>query len=334
LRYLPEKFLERLAKIVPPNKLDEVERSFNRKKPTTFRVNTLKAQAPQVLENLKEAGFQLGRVPWLKEAFILKGGRQKDLEETPEYKEGHIYLQNLSSMVPPLVLGPLPKEKVLDLAAAPGGKTAQMAARMKGEGWILAVDDNEVRLEKLKANLSRQGAVNVECLLANGAVVGNHRPGVFDRVLLDAPCSSEGRFFMQDARTFSYWKEEKVRKNAREQKRLMLSALRALRAGGVLVYSTCTFAPEENEGVLAWALERFGDAVELQPVSLPFSNVLQGLTSWEGRTYGESMRKARRILPTGEMEGFFVARILKKRDLPPQRQAARMAPDKASPTMR
>jgi len=316
MKGLPEEFLQRLRAIVPANRYDGVLRTFEHGKPVTFRVNTLKANVRDVLENLKQAGFKLGNVPWMKEAFLLQNRRQRDLEETAEYEQGRIYLQNLSSMVPPIVLDPRPGEKVLDLAAAPGSKTTQMAAMMANGGSITAVDDNEVRLEKLKANLVRQGVSCAECVHANGAVVGNDRPEAFDRVLLDAPCGSEGRFLTGIPRSYSYWRVEKVRKNAREQKRLLLSALRALCVGGTMVYSTCTFAPEENEGVLSWALERFPDAIGVEPVKLPFANTQTGLRVWEGKDYPEGVGRSVRILPTDSMEGFFVAKIFKRGSMP------------------
>jgi len=323
LKNLPEAFLQRLGNIVPTNRLQAVMRSFEKEKPTTFRVNTLRGGVRDVLESLKQGGFKLGNVSWMKEAFILQNKRQRDLEESDEYAQGRIYLQNLSSMVPPLVLDPKPGEQVLDLAAAPGSKTTQMAARMEGRGKILAVDENEIRLERLKANLARQGADGVECFLANGAVVGNDRPEAFDRVLLDAPCSSEGRFLLKESRTFSYWTVERVRKTARLQKRLVLSALRALKVGGTMVYSTCTFSPEENEGVLSWALKRFEGLVEIEEVGLAFPNAIPGLTTWQGGSMGGGLARARRILPTDTMEGFFVARLVKKASLPREEEPVR-----------
>jgi len=316
MKNLPEGFLQRLRLIVPANRYDAVVRTFDREKPVSFRVNTLKVHVRDLLESFKQQGFKTGNVPWMREAFLLQNRSQRDLERTLEYERGLIYLQNLSSMVPPLVLDPRPGEKVLDLAAAPGSKTTQMAARMNNEGMLEAVDENEVRIEKLKANLDRQGVAIAETIRVNGAVVGNDRPERYDRVLLDAPCTAEGRFFTGSPRSFSYWRAEKVRKTAREQKRLMLSALRALKVGGTLVYSTCTFSPEENEGVLAWALERFPEQVELRPVVLPFANTLPGLTTWEGKTYPEAVGQGVRILPTDVMEGFFVARMVKKSSLP------------------
>ncbi len=316
MKDLPSEFLDRLSRVVPANRYDAVVRTFDREKPVSFRVNTLKAQVRDLLESFKQQGFKTGNVPWMREAFLLQNRSQRDLERTLEYERGLIYLQNLSSMVPPLVLDPRPGETVLDLAAAPGSKTTQMAARMNNEGTLAAVDENEVRIEKLKTNLVRQGVTMTETIRVNGAVVGNDRPERYDRVLLDAPCTAEGRFFTGNTRSYSYWRVERVRKTAREQKRLMLSALRALKVGGTLVYSTCTFAPEENEGVMAWVLERFPEQVELQPVDLPFTNKTTGLVSWEGRTYPEMVRRGVRILPTDVMEGFFVARMVKRSSLP------------------
>jgi 16S rRNA (cytosine1407-C5)-methyltransferase len=316
MRTLPAEFLDRLGRLVPASHHDAVVRSFGRRKPVSFRVNTLKAAVRDVLESLKQAGFKAGNVPWMKEAFLLQNRSQRDLESTPEYEQGLLYLQNLSSMVPPLVLAPQPGERVLDLAAAPGSKTTQMAAMMGNEGSITAVDENAVRVERLKANLARQGVICAEAITADGAMVGGDRPEGFDRVLLDAPCTAEGRFLAGEPRTYSYWRVEKVRKTARLQKRLMRSALQALRVGGMMVYSTCTFSPEENEGVLAWALERFPDQVECLPVKVPLPNALPGVATWEGRAFPAGTTNGMRILPTDSMEGFFVAKLIKRASLP------------------
>ena len=138
VRVLPELFLARLKKIVPSQKLDTVANTFADPKPTTFRVNTLKANRNLVKEKLEREGFRLESISWYPEAFIVREGRLKDLEKTEIYKNGEIYVQNLSSMIPPLVLDPKPGEIALDLTAAPGSKTTQMASFIKAESKIIS----------------------------------------------------------------------------------------------------------------------------------------------------------------------------------------------------
>ena len=309
---LPEPFLERLRRIIPPQKWDETANTFTEPKPTTFRVNSLKASPEILREKLEHQGFRLEKVSWYPEAFILRSGRLRELQETEAYQKGEIYVQSLSSMVPPLVLDPKPGEAILDLTAAPGSKTTQTACLMKGEGRIIANDNNQIRFFKLKANVELQGAKNVELMMKPGELFGRDFPESFDRVLLDAPCSAEGRFQTREPATYHYWKPAKIKEMARKQKNLILSALRALKPGGVLVYSTCTFAPEENEGVLNWALEKMPGRISIEKISFPFSNTMPGLSQWEKESFPLSLRNTLRILPTSLMEGFFLARLRKQ----------------------
>ncbi len=288
-------------------------RTFDHPAPTTFRVNTLNASPEIVREQLASQDFTLERVPWYPDAMILRRGRLRDLQATEAYRTGAIYVQALSSMLPPLVLAPQPGESVLDIAAAPGSKTTQMSCLMRGEGRLVANDNNKVRFFKLKANIEQQGAAHVELTLLDGVVFGRQRPATFDRVLVDVPCSAEGRFQTSEPRSYRFWKPAKIREMVHKQKPLLYSAMQALAPGGVLVYATCTFAPEENEGVIQWALDKFGDAVALEPITLGCTNYTTGLTGWEQRTFHPSLTQTRRILPTDDMEGFFLARLRKRR---------------------
>jgi len=309
---LPDLFLEKLRKIVPVHLWDKTMRTFAEPKPTTFRVNTLKTSVHAAREGLVSSGFKLESVPWNREAFILRNKRQRDLEDTSLYAKGEIYVQNLSSMIPPLALGPKQGENILDLTAAPGSKTTQIACLMEGKGLITANDNNEVRLSKLKANIEKQGASNVLLLPAgDGGLVWRDHFEAFDRVLLDAPCSAEGRFLLDEPYTYRFWKKDTNRKMAKDQRRLFKSAFLALKPGGTLVYSTCTFAPEENEQVLDWAFQTFPEAIEMEPLSLSVPQSLKGLSAWEGTSFQPSVTRSVRVLPTTEMEGFFVARLRK-----------------------
>ena len=304
---LPELFLERLRKIIPSQKWDAIANTFAEPAPTTFRANSLKVSPEVLREKLEHQGFRLEKVSWYPEAFVLRSGRLRELQETEAYQKGEIYVQSLSSMIPPLALDPKPGERILDLTAAPGSKTTQMACLMKGEGRIVANDNNRIRFFKLKANVELQGAANVELSLRHGESFGREESESFDRVLLDAPCSAEGRFNVHEPASYKYWKSAKIKEMSRKQKGLILSAIRALKPGGTLVYSTCTFAPEENEGVLDWALGKFEGTLQIKKISLPFPNLMSGLIQWEGKSLNPSLRAAVRILPTPLMEGFFTA---------------------------
>jgi NOL1/NOP2/sun family putative RNA methylase len=308
---LPKAFLERLHRIVPADRLPGVLASFSEPPVTAFRINTLRAQPGDVRAELEAAGLRLHDVPWMPEAHFVEPEERAALLESKAYLEQRIYIQNLSSMVPPLLLDPQPGERILDLAAAPGSKTLQMACMMQNEGEIAAVELVKSRFFRLRDNLKAQGATNVRTFLRNGETVWRHRPEHFDRVLLDAPCSTEGRFRTDDPASYAYWSPRKTGEMVRKQRRLMFSAVQSLAVDGVLVYATCAFAPEENEGILQFVLDKFGDAVAIEPVDLPVPNRVEGLAGWDGRDYPPDVRHAVRILPDRLMEGFFAASLRK-----------------------
>lgn len=309
---LPELFLQRLKKIIPPEKWDEVLGSFSAPKPVTFRVNVLKASPEEVCRKLESAGFRAIPLSWCPGSFALSEGTMRALQSTDCYRSGEIYVQSLSSMVPALVLDPRPGETVLDIAAAPGSKTTQIAALMQGKGRLVANDSNRGRFFKLKAVVELYGARNVEISLKPGERFGRESPETFDRVLVDAQCSSEARFDPENPRSFGFWKLLKVREMSRKQKRLLLSGFLALKPGGVLVYSTCTFAPEENEAVLDWAAGKLAGHFEIEKIDLPVPNRMPGLWDWGEKKFQPGVRNSVRILPDDRMEGFFVAKIRKR----------------------
>ena len=310
---LPEAFLERLRRIVPAGRYAAVAETFAAPQATGFRVNPLRATVGAVVEELRAAGLRLHPVAWKDDAFWVAPEDRAALLASAPYGRQEIYVQNLSSMIPPHVLGAAPGERVLDLAAAPGSKTLQLAAQMQGEGELAAVEVVRGRFFKLRENLAAHGAPQVRTFLQDGMKVWRYRPEYFDRVLLDAPCSTEGRFRTDDPETFAYWRPRKIKEMAHKQRRLLYSAVQCLRPGGVLVYSTCTFAPEENEAVLDKALRTFGDALALEPLGLDFDNAQPPLDAWNGRVFRHDLSAALRLLPTPTMEAFFIARIRKRR---------------------
>lgn len=310
---LPDAFLERMKEIFPPAHFVRLMHTFTEKKPTTFRINTLKANRREIAGRLKQEGMRLERVPWYEDAFILRNCGKKELMEVALYKEGALYIQGLASMIPPLVLNPSANDIVLDLTAAPGSKTTQMAVMMENKGKIVAVELVKDRFFKLLSNLKEQGVINTQAVMGNGETTWFKYAECFDKVLLDAPCSTEGRFDTTNPKTFLFWKEKKIREMVRKQKRLLFSAIHSLKTGGSLVYSTCTYAPEENEGVVNWALTRFSGKLNLMKISLGIPNVMPGLNEWNKDKFLPEMCYSLRVLPTADMEGFFICLIHKKK---------------------
>jgi tRNA (cytosine49-C5)-methyltransferase len=308
----PPDFLQRLQSMVPSEKYSQILQALSKSRVTTLRVNTLKTTATELVPALAEAGFELQSVPWLPGAFILTAGTLFDLTTHPLYEAGHVYVQGLSSMIPAVVLNPQPGESVLDLAAAPGSKTTQMAVMMNNQGKIVANDTSTIRLFKLKANLERQAISNVEVRRGPGQDIWHWYPEQFDKTLVDVPCSMEGRFNAQKPKTWEDWSLFKVTTLAQRQQALLLSALFATKPGGQIVYSTCTLAPEENELVIEWLLRKFGDVVELEKVEVAGSPLSPGLSEWQGKAISPVVsQNVARIWPTTEVEGFFVAKLRK-----------------------
>ncbi len=310
---LPERFLARLREIIPPQNWPQVLASFGSVRRVSFRVNTLRSSVTDALAGLAAEGIEAEAETGFDNAFSVAADDKTALTRSRVYLDEDLYVQGLSSMLPPLLLAPRPGEKILDLAAAPGSKTTQLAALMENEGWISAVEVNKGRFHKLKDNLSRQEVRIAHTYLKDGSRVWRHVAEQFDRVLIDAPCSSEARFNMADPESYRYWSEKKIREMARKQGKLLFSAIQCLKPGGVLLYSTCSFAPEENELIVARAMKTFGDAVELLEVDLPFDNWQPGLTTWQNKKLANEISHCRRILPNERMEGFFLCLLHKRR---------------------
>lgn len=314
---LPEELKSRLGRIFPADIARATERTFI-ERPTTFRCNTLLGDSKDVLRELQRDGFTVRRLNWYGDGFILTNRSQRELAKLQIYKQGRIYLQSLASMVPPLILAPLPGERVLDMTAAPGSKTSQIAAMMRRRGELVACELDSIRFERLRHNMHLLGVSsendNYLSLVrgdANQLTIPS-QGGHFDRILLDAPCSAESRIVLKDRRTYGFWSISNIRKRSAEQLTLLRTAWNLLRPGGVLVYSTCTFAPEENEGVISKFLKDVtGAQIEAIP-QLPALRVLPGLANWEGLELHPGVKQTVRIVPSDDIEGFYIAKVRKQ----------------------
>ncbi|SEF90723.1 16S rRNA (cytosine1407-C5)-methyltransferase [Caloramator fervidus] len=303
---LPQELQDSLYENFEPGIVDKIFYGMAYEKLTTLRVNTLKYDILSLINFLKENNIKFDRVKWYRDALIIKNADERDIEKFSIYKEGYIYLQNLSSMIPPLILEPKEGDKVLDIAAAPGSKTTQMAAMMNNKGFILANEVDKIRAERLKYNLNLQGVKIAEVRIGKGEKIGEEYPEYFDRVLLDVPCSGEGIINVSEPKTYRGWSLKEVEKLSRLQKKLFESGYKALKPNGIMVYSTCTLNKKENEEVINWALDNFN--IKILSIEKFDSNFLNGLT----KGLNEELKKCIRVIPNQIYEGFFVCKIQKK----------------------
>lgn len=315
---LPEEFLTRLHKLVAPGTYEHIIQALSGTRPTTLRVNTLKSNPKDLISALERGGFGLTPVSWYKDAFILTGGTQRALSETSQYKNGELYVQSLSSMLPPLVLDPQPGDRVLDIAAAPGSKTTQMATMMQNRGEIVANDTSQTRIYRLKANMALQGATIAHVSRDDGRSIWKRYPEYFDKTLVDVPCSMEGRFQTNDPKSYQDWSVKKVKDLSHLQRWLLRSAVSATKPGGTIVYSTCTMSPEENEEVIDWVLEKERGNIIPEQVTLPGLHTDAAVLGWGTKVYDSALNTSARIYPTDLMEGFYIAKLKKVKSSVPQ----------------
>jgi 16S rRNA (cytosine1407-C5)-methyltransferase len=277
--------------------------------PVTVRVNTLKAGRDEIISELRNKNISFHVMPWFEDALILEGVSSKDCNDMDLIKAGKLYRQALSSMLPVVVLDPRPGERVLDLCAAPGSKTTQIAAAMQNRGEIIAVEAVKSRFYKLKSVCDLLGVENISFKVMDGRRYRCEE--MFDRILVDAPCSSEGRFKSGDKESFGYWSTRKIKEMVQKQRGLLLNASRLLKPGGTLVYSTCTFAPEENEGIVDWVLKKSQHEIRPEAISIPGVTAYPCLKVWEAKEFSAASGNGLRVLPGKDMEGFFIIKFVK-----------------------
>jgi len=309
----PVEWLERAEQILPPGHHAAFHASLREPRPTWLRVNTLRTGPEEAASALTESGFSVEAGPW-PEALRIPTEQRGEVLRHHLHREGFLYAQSLSSQAVSRALDPQPGEDIVDLCAAPGSKTGHIAALM-GSGCLVANEVSKGRSYKLKDVLFRLGAMNHEGLdvrvrTGDGVRFRGHRDS-FDRALVDAPCSGEGRFHVEDPASWQGWSRRKIKGCASKQKALLHAAIDCVKPGGVVLYATCTLAPEENEAVLARALKRYPE-LALEPLPLTLEGALPALAAWNGKSFPASIAEYARRLPPGPLwDGFFLARLRK-----------------------
>ncbi|HNZ26956.1 MAG TPA: RsmB/NOP family class I SAM-dependent RNA methyltransferase [Spirochaetota bacterium] len=313
-KLIPGDALAVFKELFSPVQYDKIIQSFRIERRTTFRLNTLKSTKREVMDYLRNNKFKFQEINFIDNAFILEKKDGIKLLKTDLAVSGKIYLQTLSSMLPPIALGVEQNERILDLASAPGSKTTQIAALMNNTGIIDAVEPNFIRIERLRHNINLLGVTNTTVTQADGNKFCVEKANYYDRVLLDAPCSGDGRFNIYDRKSYGNWRKNMAERCSNIQKKLLRSALTSVKPGGTVVYSTCAINDVENEGVVNSILESGDFKIEIENINIPRLEgdyVTEGLARAKENKYSRDMRKCLRILPSNIMEGFFVCKIKK-----------------------
>lgn len=290
------KFIKKYSQLTDFQAYKVCIETFPRK---SIRVNTLATTSKKLLTLLEKQGWVLEQVPWCQDGFYIEHReKRRDIGNTPEHQQGLFFAQKSVSMIPPLALNPEAGDKVLDACAAPGGKTSHLASLMNNKGIIVANEPDAYRINGLIANLDRCSVKNTIVTKMDLLAIKNE---IFDKILLDAPCSGSGLIRGKTQRSLAIlkmWNQNYINKMSHLQKKMIRHAWSLLKKGGVLVYSTCSLEPEENEDVINHLLAH--EHASLQPINLPV------------KTHSKYYL---RIWPQdNNTEGFFVAKLRKEKD--------------------
>ena len=298
-RHIPEFLIEMLNQQYGEEITSKILEGYSQKRMVTFRVNTLKTSIEKVEEVLKNNDIEFEKVSWSDVAYIVKNVREDTLKELEIYKNGEIYLQSLSSMLPPIVLEPKENTDILDMCAAPGGKTTELASLTNNNANITACELNKIRIEKLKYNIEKQGATSVYIMQEDSRRINDFFS--FDNILLDAPCSGSGTLNVEDVNLEKTFTKKLIEKSQKAQLELLNKAVKILKQGQEMVYSTCSILNVENEEIVNKILKN--NKVEIVPIEFEGKEELPLLpTKIDGTLC---------VMPTELYEGFFIAKIRK-----------------------
>ena len=306
-------FLEKMKKLLSGKDFDQYMEILKKEPVRSLRCNTLKISPKELKKRLEQKGWKI-KQPFKQHLEIMVVENELEpgqLGRTFEHLLGYYYIQELASMLPVIALQPKENEFVLDLCAAPGSKTTQIASEMNNTGTIIANDPNMGRIKILASNTERCGTSNVIITRKDGHRLCQRfkRQGIFfDKILVDAPCSGEGTL-RSSPKTYKMWNIKSVKNLSNIQKSLIGSAIEILKPGGEIVYSTCTHSPEENENVINFMLKIFKDKIKIEQISLPIKS-RQGITRWGDEEYSKEIKHSCRIYPQdNNTEGFFLAKF-------------------------
>lgn len=296
---IPEFLIKMLEEQYDTKDVKNIMQGYKSKRKVTFRVNTLKTNVEEIEKQLFKLGIKFEKTVWSKEAFIIKNVTENEIRNLSIYENGEIYLQSLSSMLPVIVLEPQEGENILDMTAAPGGKTTQISAITNNKSYITACEMNSIRAERLKYSIQKQGAMNVFTMVTDARKLDDMFS--FDRILLDAPCSGSGTIYEGDTNLEKIFTTKLITKSTMAQYVLLKKAIRLLKQGKEMVYSTCSILSDENEQIVNRVLKE--ENIEIVPIDFKGMEQIPILPT--------KIKGTLCVCPNEFFEGFFVAKIRK-----------------------
>lgn len=300
MQYILPNFLEeKLKKQYSSEEIEKIINGYTSNRVMSLRINTIKTSKDKIEAELKQNNIKYTEVSWYNEALIIENINENDIRKMNIYTDGEIYLQSLSSMIPVIVLEPKPGENILDMAAAPGGKTTQISAITNNQALITACEKNKIRADRLRYNLEKQGASGVNILNTDASHLDSFFS--FDRILLDAPCSGSGTINLNNEKDMKFFSEELINRSVKTQFELLKKAIQILKPGHEMVYSTCSILKEENEENIKKILKN--NKVELVPINRDRFKDIDILST--------DLPETVTVTPTEKYEGFFVAKLMK-----------------------
>ena len=234
--------------------LEKIKKGYSQDRLTTLRVNTLKTEKEKIKNVFEEKGIKYKEINWYNDALIIENVKEEEIRKLEIYENGEIYLQSLSSMIPPIILNPKPEENILDMASAPGGKTTQMSALSNGKAFITACEKNKIRAERLKYNIEKQGTKRITIMTEDARKLDDFFS--FDKILLDAPCSGSGTINIKDEKIKNIFTDELIKRSTKVQEELLMKAIKLLKPEQEMVYSTCSILKQENEEIVKKVLNK------------------------------------------------------------------------------
>ncbi len=308
---LPKTFLEKLSLIYNPKDIEIIINWFKTERVTSLRINTLKSDQDEIEMFFTKNNISFEKIKFLPYTYIIDKKHEYFLKWSRIFYDGKIYIQWIASQIPATLLELQKWDKVLDLTAAPWSKTTQISAILENTGEIIAIEQNQIRFDKLNYNIKLQWCTNVKAIKTDANKIKNlFKNETFDKIIFDAPCSAEWKIDLNNEKTYWFWSEENILNKQKIQKEIIDNTINLLKKWWIFIYSTCTLSPEENEEIIDYILNNYPD-FKVEKICLDFEFVRNGITEFNSKKYNKEVIKSIRVLLSKISEGFFICKMKK-----------------------